>query len=350
MSDYQKQIEKEYIEKIQALHDKLPTFWDDYYIARKGRRSVRTMYAYAVDLSLFIEYAINAVPELAGNLPSSLTAADFASIQKRHIDAYMDYMTHYEHDDMEYTNNAASRNRKLSTIRSVYKWLLSEDLISKNPAEFVENAKLGRKAPDALDPGEVASIIEEADTGKGLSKHVKAHHENYASRDKAIMMVLFGTGMRVSELVGLNVSDMDERNLCFIVHRKCGNEEAVYCSQEVIQAVREYLVDRALLLQKKEVRTDALFLSSRVQRISVDAIQVLMKKYAEPSLGAARGKKAHPHQARASFATNLLEETGGDLHLVSKALGHASSTVTEQHYLKENEEKRREAIRKMGLT
>ena len=349
MSDYQKQVEAEYLEKIQALTPRLPAFWDDYYIARKGRRSIRTMLAYASDLSLFCEYITESVPELQGKNPSSLDAGDFAAVKKRDIELYMDYITKYEHDGKEVTNCAASRNRKLTTIKSVYKWLLSEEQIEKNPAEFVETAKLGKRAPDAYDPGEVATIISEAYTGDGLSDRMKAHHDNYAVRDHAIMMVLFGTGMRVSELVGLNISDLDERNMYFIVHRKGGNEEAVYASQEVIDAVKAYMHERNNLLAKKGIKTDALFLSSRVKRISVDSVEILMKKYAGSSLGASKGRKAHPHQARASFATNLLSETGGDLHLVSKALGHASSKVTEEHYLKDDENRRREAIRKMEL-
>ena len=162
-------------------------------------------------------------------------------------------------------------------------------------------------------------------------------------------MVLFGTGMRVSELVGLDLSDFDERNMYFTVRRKGGNQEAVFASEEVFEAVKAYLPVREEEIRKKGKDTPALFLSSRCQRISVDSIEILMKKYAGAALGSIKGKKAHPHQARASFATNLLSDTGGDLHLVAKALGHASSKVTEEHYLKDDENRRREAIRKMEL-
>ena len=153
----------------------------------------------------------------------------------------------------------------------------------------------------------------------------------------ALVTLLLGTGMRVSECVGINRKDLDFQNYAVKVLRKGGNEVMLYFGEEVAEALSDYLEERNQVVTKDE-NDDALFLSSQGKRISVRAVQNLVKKYAH----GVTAKNITPHKLRSTYGTNLYQETG-DIYLVADTLGHADVNTTRKHYAEIEENRRKRA-------
>lgn len=152
------------------------------------------------------------------------------------------------------------------------------------------------------------------------------------------MTLLLGTGLRVSECVGLNITDIDFGVDGLRVHRKGGKEVIVYFGEEVEQALREYLRERKEIVTA-EGDEDALFLSMQRKRINVRSVENLVKKYAKTVTPL---KKITPHKLRSTYGTNLYHETN-DIYLVADVLGHSDVNTTKKHYAAQADERRRSA-------
>ena len=218
-------------------------------------------------------------------------------------------------------------------------------MISTNPTLLIDMPKLHQKEIIRLDPGEVASLLDYIEhAGDGLSKHQKAYYEKTKVRDLALITLLLGTGIRVSECVGLDISDVDFRNGCIHVFRKGGNEMFVYFGDEVAKALYDYIEER------KEIDTlpgheNALFLSSQNKRISVKAVENLVGKYTRQITTT---KKITPHKLRSTYGTQLYQETG-DIYLVADVLGHKDVNTTKRHYAAMSDARRRSAANAVKL-
>ena len=158
------------------------------------------------------------------------------------------------------------------------------------------------------------------------------------------MTLLLGTGMRVSECVGINIKDLDFQNNAVKVTRKGGNEVFLYFGEEVRETLADYLEERQNALTKDE-NEDALFLSSQGKRIGVRTVQNMVKKYAQLVTPL---KKITPHKLRSTYGTNLYRETG-DIYLVADVLGHSDVNTTKKHYAALEDERRRSARNKVQL-
>ena len=161
----------------------------------------------------------------------------------------------------------------------------------------------------------------------------------------AILSLFLGTGIRVSELVGINIDDIDFSINGFLVTRKGGNQAILYFPDEVSQVLRDYMALR-LTLTPEPGHESAFFLSLQNKRISVRAVQIMVKKYA--SLAAPLKKHLSPHKLRSTFGTNLYHETG-DIYLVADVLGHSDVNTTRRHYAAMSDDRRRMAAGKVRL-
>lgn len=187
-----------------------------------------------------------------------------------------------------------------------------------------------------MDQGEIAQFLDEVENGHQLSKKEREFHEKNNVRDLAMMQLMLGTGIRVSECVGLNLSDLDFNNNGIRIHRKGGKKVTIYFSDEVESGLRAYLEERKLKIPAPG-HEEALFLSMQNKRISVRSVEKMVKKYASRVTPL---KHITPHKLRSSYGTNLYQETG-DIYLVADVLGHSDVNTTKKHYAALEEERRR---------
>ena len=161
----------------------------------------------------------------------------------------------------------------------MYKYYLRKGLITKDPAALVEAPKIHDKNIIRLEANEVANLLDEVENGDNLTDRQQKFHEKTKIRDLAIISTLVGTGIRVSECVGLNVDDIDFDSYSFMITRKGGKQAQIYFGDEVAEALADYIGYRKEHPPADE-NDKALFLSNRGKRISVRQVELMVKKYA----------------------------------------------------------------------
>lgn len=204
--------------------------------------------------------------------------------------------------------------------------------------------KLHEKNIVRLDVDEVAILLDEVESGEKLTKRQQAYHEKTKVRDLAILTLMLGTGIRVSECVGLDMDDVDFKNNGIKIHRKGGKEVIVYFGEEVCEALLNYMEERENITPV-EGHANALFLSMQNKRISVRSVENLVKKYSKLVTNL---KNITPHKLRSTYGTNLYRETG-DIYLVADVLGHKDVNTTKKHYAALEDERRRTAAKYVRL-
>ena len=177
-----------------------------------------------------------------------------------------------------------------------------------------------------------------------MTKSQMKFHDKTKVRDLALLTLLLGTGIRVSECVGLDINDVDFDNLAIRVRRKGGYEDVVYFGEEVEQALLSYLDQRKHMIPMSG-HEEALFLSLQNRRMAVRSVENLVKKYA--SL-VTTTKKITPHKLRSTYGTTLYQETG-DIYLVADVLGHKDVNTTRKHYAAMKDDHKRKAAKTVKL-
>ena len=238
----------------------------------------------------------------------------------------------------------SAKARKLSSVRAMYKYFFNKGLIEVNNTSKVATPKIHEKEIIRLEGNEVSSLLDTAEYGSGLSRHASGYHDKTRIRDIAILTLFLGTGIRISELVGLNNESIDFSNNSFIVTRKGGNQAILYFSEEVGDALAAYLAQKE---EDPRVAPDehALFLSLQYRRITVRAVENLVKKYAKI---VSPLKKITPHKLRSTYGTSLYRETG-DIYIVADVLGHRDVNTTRKHYAAITEDHRKSVAEKVRL-
>ena len=188
------------------------------------------------------------------------------------------------------------------------------------------------------DVNEVAEFLDNVESGNKLSKAQLKRHEKLKTRDLALLTLMLGTGIRVSECVGLDMKDVDFDNDRIKVVRKGGAESFVYFGDEVEEALSAYMEERKEL-NPKEGHENALFLSSVGKRLCVRSVELLVKKYASTVTTV---KHITPHKLRSTYGTNLYQESK-DIYLVADVLGHKDVNTTRRHYAEIVDENKRNA-------
>ncbi len=332
---YHQQEEKQATLKIRQLLNELPDFLKEYFRGIEYRNAPRTRIGYAIDLKTFFEFLHETNPECSKMSIHEFPLSILDMLKATDIEEYLDYLKLYEKDGREYTNNERAIKRKMSALRSMYNYFYKNQRIESNPVLQVDMPKLHQKAIVRLEPNEVAELLDTVESGNGLTKKQLERHESLKVRDLAILTLMLGTGIRISECVGLDVKDVDFDNMRIKVVRKGGYEAYVYFGDEVFDALNEYMIERN---NKNAVEgsENALFLSNRNQRITVRSVEMLVKKYASIVTPL---KKITPHKLRSTYGTNLYRETN-DIYLVADVLGHHDVNTTKKHYAAIEEERR----------
>ena len=210
MSDYPLQKKKDYTQKLRAVLNELPRFAGLYFRAMELQTSILTRYGYAIDLRNFIKFLTEQVEDFQGKSPTSLTLEDLNRVTALDIELFLEHMSLYTDDDeRERENNERAKARKLSAIRAFFKYYHRQEMIKNNPASLVDTPKIHEKAIVRLETNEVADLLDIAEAGKGLTDKQKAFHQATKVRDSAILTLFLGTGIRISELVGIDIDDVD---------------------------------------------------------------------------------------------------------------------------------------------
>jgi integrase/recombinase XerC len=207
----------------------------------------------------------------------------------------------------------ASIARKLSAIRSFFRYLVREEIIAKNPIEQVSSPKLDRRLPSFLTQAEMEKLLNAPDLSTPLGQ-----------RDRALLELLYASGLRVSELAGLTLEQIDLESNEIRVWGKGSKERVVLMGQPAAEALKDYIKEGRARL-RGEKKTKALFLDRYGQKLTERSVQRLLNRYAKK---AGIGKRVHPHLLRHTFATHLLDG-GADLRVVQELLGHARLTSTQ---------------------
>ena len=305
-----------------------------------------TRSAYVRDLRLFLHFLTNEVPRFGSIDPVLFSDADFNAITVDHIALFNEYLTLYaRQDDRTETNQELSKMRKLSTLRSYFAYMFKTARIDRNVALLIDLPKIREKPILRLEIDEMARLLDIAETGDALSERQQKWHERTKARDLAILSLFLGTGIRVSELVGIDIQDVDMELGGFLVTRKGGDQVVLYFPDEVARVLEAYLRERNEI-EALAGHQQALFLSMQRRRITVRAVENLVKKYA--ILAAPLKKKISPHKLRSTFGTNLYHETG-DIYLVADVLGHSDVNTTKKHYAAMTDDRRRAAARVVKL-
>ena len=342
---YHEQEDIENTKRIRGILKELPSFCTDFFRGIEPRTSARTRLAYAYDLKTFFDFLKQVNPELKSKKLRDLPLSLLDEIKLMDLEEYMEYLKCYSTEKREdLINTERGIMRKVSTVKSFYNYFYRTERIQNNPASLLQLPKIHEKEIIRLDVDEVARFLDEVEDGECLTEKQKAYHAKTKLRDLAMMTLLLGTGLRVSECVGLNINDVDFRNGGLRIHRKGGKEVIVYFGAEVEYALQDYLSEREHIVPE-EGSEEALFLSMQRKRINVRSVEKMVKKYAQLVTPL---KKITPHKLRSTYGTNLYRETG-DIYLVADVLGHSDVNTTKKHYAALEDERRRSARNKVQL-
>lgn len=342
---YHQQKDVENVKHLRQLIKELPRFCGDFFRGIEPRTSSRTRIAYAYDLKVFFDFLVKENPVLHKNGLQDITLEDLDAIRVTDLEEYMEYLKYRFNDkNREITNKERGIMRKISSLKSFYNYYYRNERLQNNPASLVQLPKLHEKDIIRLDIDEVALLLDEVESGEMLTERQKAYHAKTKIRDLALLTLMLGTGIRVSECVGLDLDDLDFKNGGIRIHRKGGKEVTVYFGSEVEDALLDYLDERSFIIPETG-HEKALFLSLQKKRISVRSIENLVKKYSRIVTPL---KKITPHKLRSTYGTNLYRETG-DIYLVADVLGHSDVNTTKKHYAALEDERRRSARNKVKL-
>lgn len=333
--------------RLREILKTMPAFAKDYFRAIEPTTSAKTRISYAYDIRVFFHFLIENNPVYKTYTMDKFRSNDLDKIEVFDIEEYQDYLKVYNNqEEKQITNKEKGLARKMSALRSFYAYYYKRQVIEKNPTLLVDMPKLHEKAIIRLDTDEVATLLDYVEQcGGRLTGQQKVYYEKTKIRDLAIITLLLGTGIRVSECVGLDIVDVDFKNNGIKVTRKGGSEMVIYFGEEVAKALLNYLNINRKLITTIAGHENALFLSTQRKRMGVQAVENMVKKYARQ---VTPNKKITPHKLRSTYGTALYKETG-DIYLVADVLGHKDVNTTKKHYAAIDDDRRKTAAKAVKL-
>lgn len=324
-NNYQEQLSLQIQLKITQNLKLLPKFCTEFFIGIENSKRPQTRLRYSYDLKPFFVYIHKYNPKWKNANIVDYPIELLEDISVFEIEQYLSHVKSYiDENGKERTNGRAGVKSKLAAIKALYNYYYKHGIISKNTPLIIELPRIEEKNIIRLDDEHVAEIIENIENGTYLTSNEFSWNQRFKERDYAVILLLLGTGIRVSECVGIDISDINFDQCYISIIRKGGNEDKVYFSDEVHDALRKYYNIR-VITATKQTNEQAFFLSSRGTRLSIRSIQNLVHKYTKGIY------EVSPHKLRTTFGTNLYVATK-DIYLVSTALGHRNVETTRKHY------------------
>lgn len=345
MSEYFDKRDIKNTDKIEEILQKdLPDYCREYFVGISMNTTTLTRLNYAYDIRTFFKYLCKKVYRFKGKTPKDISLEDIENLSPFEIEAYLNYVEIYRDEDGKIVKNGArGKGRKLAALRSFIKYFVKKQVIRYNPTATIDTPKLREKEIIRLEGSEIATMMDVVDTAEGMTDHQQKYLENTKIRDLAIVSLLLGTGIRVSELVGIDMADVNFDDFSFVVTRKGGARVILYFSEEVAGYLYDYYLAR--LADESTKDQPALFLSLQKKRISTRAVENIVKKYSEVATPL---KHITPHKLRSTFGTQLYRNTG-DIYIVADVLGHKDVNTTRRHYAAITDDLRKKASTKVSL-
>lgn len=340
---YEKKIRDR--ELLQNLLCNMPKFVNDFLNDKMAAEKfqVSTALGYARNIYAFLEY-LTQKDGLFENMPiKKISLKMMDTVTYRQIN---DFLVHIEKyyvtgENKARTNGTASKARKLSAIRSLYNYLLTHHLVENNPCFGVDTPTVKEKPIIYLEREEKKMFMRSVAEGAGLTEEQEKHNgEHQRMRDYTITTLLLCTGMRASEVVGIDIEDINDITESIMIIRKGNKVQNIYLDTEMLEILHNY-IEYYRPLFRPEADEHALFLNRNGRRLGVRGLENLVKKYADAALG--RGNKISPHKLRATYGTDLYNRTD-DIYLTADALGHSNIQTTARHYASMGDKHRKNAV------
>jgi len=341
--------------QLSNILSELPDFVFDFIKKYYDGDSINTQIAYATDIRTYLRFLqkqpqFSHIKNLEDFTPEHLEAVD--------LNLMLDYKVYLERYENTYTTSTGKQKtviitnsrkgivRKLCTLRSLYSYLFKSDSIEKDITRKLDLPKIHHRPKKPLTVLETINVIDVLYKGeKYFRGRELALYKKKRQRDIAIFVTILGTGIRVSELVNLDIDDIDFDNSSFVVLRKGGDYQEIPMPVQVENEIYLYLQERLKITDAKD--KNALFLSNRKTRITVSSVEKMIKKYCNTA-GIYNDEKTTVHALRRTFACRLLEE-GYDIKLISELLGHKDVVVTSRFYAQHNKETHRRVMKNVEL-
>ncbi len=340
-SDFYKSKSKSQKLKLRELISQLPKCAQDYIYDKELTTQPSTLISYSYDLLTFFRFLKERNPIIAPLEVSKIQLEHLENVTDSDIIEYQRYLE-LNLDGELHENGKRAIARKLSPLRGFFQYHYEHKNIKDNPMILVKLPKLKKdKNIVRMNNYEVQAILNaiENNAGIAISEHQRKYAMKTQKRDLAILTLMLGTGIRVSECNGLDITDIDFIVKSLTIVRKGGGQDVLYFNDEIARVLTDYIESERAAITPYEEHKDALFYSLQGKRMSVDAIEKLVKKYAKLVVP---NKKITPHKLRSTYGTALYRETG-DIRLVADVLGHENINTTIDYYAAMEDEHKRQA-------
>ena len=326
--------------KLRELELLLPKPAQDYIKSKEQNAQPSSLISYCYDLLTFFRFLVDQNPTIAG---LDIQKIDYELLDKITPDDIEEYKRYLELNTVgeQHENGKKAIARKLSPLRGMYKYLMVREYVNSDPTQLVELPKIKKdKNIIRMNNYEVQTLLDAIDNGNAFSsERQRKYNQKTRGRDLAILTLMLNTGIRVSECNGLDLNDVDFNVNSLTIVRKGGGQDIIYFNDDVSQVLQDYINGEREYINPIEGQETALFYSLQGRRISVDAIENLVKKYAKMVVP---NKKITPHKLRSTYGTALYRETG-DIRLVADVLGHENINTTIDYYAAIEDEHKRQA-------
>lgn len=324
--------------KLSELLSMLPQPARDFIYDKQISSQPSTLVAYSYDLIIFFKFLKERNPYFKNIEINKITIDDIKNLSSEDIVEYQRYLEFNVEGDY-HENGKKAIARKMSPLRGMFQYQCEHDYLEKNPMLLVKLPRIKKdKNIVRMDNYEVQAVLNAIEHGNSqMSQRQLNYCAKTRQRDLAILTLMLNTGIRVSECAGLDVGDIDFIVNSLTIVRKGGAQDIIYFGDQVADVLNTYINGERNTIIPETDSEKALFLSLQKKRISVDAIEILVKKYAKLVVP---NKKITPHKLRSTYGTALYRETG-DIRLVADVLGHENVNTTIDYYAAIDDEHKR---------
>lgn len=346
-----KDIENKLINKKEDLLKEMPDFVVDFIFNIENKYSLKTQIAYLTDIRIFFNFLniINGYPDRK-YIDTTLSEVD--ALSDRDLREFLSYLTEYtisfkkrngQTTAQTFSNTIQGKARKFATLRTLFSYLYKRKLIKEDVTKLIDiKVPTKDKLNNTLETSQINKFFQTIldDVNIENSRQLK-FHKRLKFRDYVIVAILAHTGVRISELTQLDISDINVDNGAMVVIRKAGNQDKIYLPEKILEPITEYLLKRKKIKDIDPIYKNALFISQFGKRIDTKTVRYMLNKYKKRS---GIDIDITPHTFRRTFGNKFYNDTK-DMYLTAQQLGHCSAETTRKYYAKPAEERKKQSMK-----